>query len=56
MEKLYENTLNFDMTDNAAEYAQKVEANEMNAFASVYKGLINLGVDSVGLQRRASLA
>lgn len=47
MGKLYDNSINLSMSDTDAEYAQKVEANEMNPVASVYKSLTSLGSDNV---------
>ncbi len=47
MAKLYENTSELTLTNQSSEYAQKVEANEMNPFRSVYLGLLNLGANTV---------
>ena len=40
-------TSEMTFTERNMEYAQKVEANEMNPIKSVYLGLINLGVDTI---------
>jgi signal transduction histidine kinase len=47
MAKVYETTSELTFTDMPNEYAQKVEANEMNPVKSVYISLLNLGVDAV---------
>lgn len=47
MAKVYESTSELTFTEMPNEYAQKVEANEMNPVKSVYLSLLNLGVDAV---------
>ena len=49
MAKLYEpsSEISFTGTGNLSEYAQKVQANEMNVFKSVYLSLLGLGEESV---------
>ncbi|HLP49407.1 MAG TPA: ATP-binding protein [Chitinophagales bacterium] len=47
MAKVYESTSELTFSDNSSEYAQKVEANEMNPVKSVYLSLLNLGTHAV---------
>ncbi|HLP19309.1 MAG TPA: ATP-binding protein [Chitinophagales bacterium] len=47
MAKVYESTSELTFTDSPNEYAQKVEANEMNPVKSVYLSLLNLGTHAV---------
>lgn len=52
MAKLYEPTSQLTFTDNQSEYAQKVQANEMNPFKSVYLSLLNLGAQNLQTKRQ----
>lgn len=47
MAKVYESTSELTFSDSSSEYAQKVEANEMNPVKSVYLSLLNLGTHAV---------
>ncbi len=47
MAKQFDNSVNLSYSDLELEYAQKVEASEMNPIAAVYKSLTNLGTDAL---------
>ncbi len=47
MAKSYDSSSELPFTGQPSEYAQKVEANEMNPIKSVYTGLLNLGIKTV---------
>lgn len=55
MAKLYEPSSQLTFTDNQSEYAQKVQANEMNPFKSVYLSLLNLGVKNSNTKQQKKL-
>ena len=47
MAKFYDGTSELTLNNQSNEYAQKVEANEMNPVKAVYLGLLNLGAKKV---------
>jgi signal transduction histidine kinase len=47
MANVYDNTVDFNLTDKTSEYSEKVKANEMNPVLSVYESLLNLGCDVI---------
>ncbi len=47
MAKFYDGSSELTLTNQSNEYAQKVEANEMNPVKAVYLALLNLGADKV---------